>query len=177
MGHDLMIHKALEENDEVIVCVCGYHDDRGIDFIPFEDRISLVKDTFENPENYTYQEKIKVISVDDHAIGLSGKFDIPSWKIWSKELFKNAGLDPNDTDIHFSWYAGEKDYISKLKQIYPRHYFIQLNRATHPISGTHIRENPEKYRDYIYRTFQRYLIGKKILSPPKNMIAIKITKS
>ena len=47
-GHESLITRALEENDKIILAVCGYQTDRGRDFIDFETRIRLVTDMFKD---------------------------------------------------------------------------------------------------------------------------------
>lgn len=145
-GHLSLIDKALKENDKVIIGVCGFDNDRGKDFIPFKDRIKLVKSIF----------KESIISVvDDHKIGLTGKFDLESWKIWSKEFFDNANVNPLENEI--TWYLGEQSYIEKLSSLYKDHKFKFVERTIIPVSGTMIRENPEKFVDKIHPVFEQYL--------------------
>ena len=148
-GHLSLINKAIQENDKVIIGVCGFDDDRGKDFIPFKTRIELMKTKYKNNPN------IIVVSVDDKKIGLTGKFDIPSWRAWCNELFTNANVDSNEHTYY--WYTGEQSYVDKLKEIYSNHNFCLVNRNKINISGTKIRENPTKYKEYIDKDFYRYL--------------------
>ena len=152
-GHLSLIDKALE-NDKVIIGVCGYDLDRGKDFIPFKDRIELIKEIFKDLT-------IDVVSVDDHKIGLTGKFDLESWKIWCNELFKNADLNPLENEI--TWYLGEQSYLKMLKKIYPKHTFKLVERTVIPVSGTMIRENPKENIKEIHPVFIKYLKEKKII--------------
>ena len=148
-GHLSLINKAIQENDKVIIGVCGFDDDRGKDFISFKTRIELIKTKYKDNPNIT------VVSVDDKNIGLTGKFDISSWKIWSNELFHNANIQSNTE--HITWYTGEQSYVDKLQEIYPKHNFCLVNRNKINISGTKIRENPTKYKEYIDKDFYTYL--------------------
>lgn len=152
-GHLSLIDKALE-NDKVIIGVCGYDLDRGKDFIPFKDRIELIKEIFKD-------NKFKVSVVDDHKIGLTGKFDLESWKVWCNELFKNADLDPLENEI--TWYLGEQSYLEMLKKIYPKHTFKFVERTIIPVSGTMIRENPKENIKEIHPVFIKYLKEKNII--------------
>ncbi|MBP3824563.1 MAG: adenylyltransferase/cytidyltransferase family protein, partial [Butyrivibrio sp.] len=34
-GHESLVKRALDENDRMIIAVCGYQEDRGKDFLPF----------------------------------------------------------------------------------------------------------------------------------------------
>ena len=142
-----LINKALGECDLVIIGVCGYDDDRGKYYIPFRDRISLMKDKFKSNKN------VIIAPVDDKKIGLTGKFDRESWEIWSKELFEQSHINP---DNHIRWYMGEQSYADKLSEIFPKHEFYVVNRS--PISGTKIRQG--EYDDKIDIDFKNYLRGK-----------------
>jgi len=150
-GHLSLVDKALK-NDKVIIGVCGYDLDRGKDFIPFKDRVELIKEIFND---------LTVVSVDDHKIGLTGKFDLESWKVWCNELFKNADLDPLENEI--AWYLGEQSYLEMLKTIYPKHTFELVERAVIPVSGTMIRENPKENIKEIHPVFIEYLKEKNII--------------
>ena len=150
-GHLSLIDKALG-NDKVIIGVCGYDLDRGKDFIPFKDRIELIKEIFKD---------LTVVSVDDHKIGLTGKFDLESWKVWCNELFKNADLNPLENEI--TWYLGEQSYLKMLKKIYPKHTFKLVERTVIPVSGTMIRENPKENIKEIHPVFIKYLKEKNII--------------
>ena len=150
-GHLSLIDKALK-NDKVIIGVCGYDLDRGKDFIPFKDRIELIKEIFKD---------LTVVSVDDHKIGLTGKFDLESWKVWCNELFKNADLNPLENEI--TWYLGEQSYLEMLKTIYPKHTFELVERTVIPVSGTMIRENPNENIKEIHPVFIEYLKEKNII--------------
>ena len=153
-GHISVLEKALLENDHVILGICGFDDDRGKDFIPFKDRIELIKEIFKDLTT-------GVVSVDDHKIGLTGKFDLESWKVWCNELFKNADLDPLENEI--TWYLGEQSYLNMLKKIYPKHTFELVERTVIPVSGTMIRENPKENIEEIHPVFIEYLKEKNII--------------
>ena len=57
-GHLSLIDKALK-NDKVIIGVCGYDLDRGKDFIPFKDRIELIKEIFKDLVYQTIKNRPK----------------------------------------------------------------------------------------------------------------------
>ena len=151
-GHMTLINRALDECDKVIIGVCGYADDRGKDFIPFKDRVKLMKKKFKN------NPKVIISVVDDKKIGLTGKFDLDAWKIWSTEFFNQAHIDPNCGEV-FVWYMGERDYANKLKQIFTkRHSFVVVKRNN--ISGTKIRNKIYKYGQFVDDLFIDYLSKK-----------------
>lgn len=152
-GHMFLIKRALDECDQVIIGVCGHADDRGKDFIPFKDRLKLMKKKFKD------DPRVIVVPVDDKKIGLTGKFDIPSWKLWSDELFSQANIDPNGGMI-FAWYMGEQSYADKLKKIFPKHHsFIVVERQL-KLSGTKIRKQLYKYGQFVDDLFIKYLSKK-----------------
>lgn len=152
-GHNDLIQQALQENNNLLLCVTGYDLDRGHDFIPFLRRVRLMREIFEN------DPRIITSEVDDKKIGLTGTFSETAWKTWCEEMFANASqkLDPNAPNIIYTWYTGEQRYIDKIKANYPAHQFKLIDRNINPISGTKVRENPSKYINEIHPTFVKYL--------------------
>lgn len=150
-GHLYMIDKALEENDRIVLGVCGFDDDRGKDFIPFKVRQELLT------SKYRYNDKVTLSIVDDKKIGLEGKFDENAWRIWGKEFFTNANVDPDDANIEFTWYTGEQRYIDEIQKVYPKHTFVLLDRGINTISGTAIRNDLKHNLTQIDPVFLRYI--------------------
>lgn len=153
-GHKVLIHRALTECDEVLIVVCGYDDDRGKDFIPYKDRIKLMKQIY----NHKDYPNVTVTSVDDKKIGLTGKFDLESWKLWCEEMWIQSGWQPNGDE--YTWYLGEQSYVDHISKLYPKHHFYLADRTCIPISGTIIRENPRIYDNMIDPIFYLYLSSK-----------------
>lgn len=158
-GHKSMIQRSRAENNMTIVAVCGKDLDRGKDFIPFKHRITLVKWKY----GYGNYDDVRVVVVDDDKIGMDGTFTLDNWIIWAKELFNNAGLDPNNEKNECTWYTGDSSYKYKLETVFPNHKFTLLDRSIIDISGTAVRENPEKYRYMIDPLFVIYLEQKGLL--------------
>lgn len=156
-GHMELIKRALTENDQVIIAVCGKDTDRGKDFIPFRDRINLIKRIY-------FFSIFHIVAIDDEKIGMDGTFTRANWVIWSNELFTQAGFEPSSSYIEYTWYTGEPSYREKLGSIYPNHKIVIIDRAENTISGTKIRENPTKYKDSIHPRFVEYLKQKGIIS-------------
>ena len=98
----------------------------------------------------------------EKKLGLDGTFTFENWRIWCNELFQNANIDP-DSNNEFIWYSGEKSYLSKISTFYPNHKFELLNRADIAVSGTSIRNDPEKNKEFIHPIFREYLYRKNIL--------------
>ncbi|MBO4458889.1 MAG: adenylyltransferase/cytidyltransferase family protein [Butyrivibrio sp.] len=149
-GHESLIKRALEENDKLILAVCGYQTDRGRDFIDFETRFRLVKEMFANDK-----DRVIVVKIDDKKLGLDGTFTHENWVLWGDELFGNANISPDSA--HFNWYTGEAPYVDKLGEIYPDHTFNLVDRQIIKTSGTEIRSNPKAHADEINRIFLNYL--------------------
>lgn len=148
MGHVKLLTQATRENEYVILGVCGYDNDRGKDFLSFEERQKLIK------SHYKRYPKIITSIVDDKKIGLTGKFDKESWEIWSKELFQNAEIDPY-SDNEFTWYTGDQSYIDRLSEIFPNHKFTLIERDG--MSGTSIRADAKNNKDNMVYFFRDYL--------------------
>jgi NadR type nicotinamide-nucleotide adenylyltransferase len=147
-GHEYLIDCALKENDALIIGVCGKDTDRGQDFIPFRDRIKLMKKIYNQPN-------ITISVVDDAKLQLDGNFTYDNWCKWSNELFTNANYNPNENQ--YTWYMGEPSYYEKLKLIFPNHKIKVFDRNVNPLSGTKIRENLTEYTNSINKTFLDYL--------------------
>lgn len=154
-GHQRMIDVALNENDKLLLGVCGKDTDRGQAYIPFKDRQKLIREKFGDDPDIT------ISVVDDDKIGLTGKFDVEAWKTWADEFFINAKANPYDPNIQYTWYTADARYIQVLQQIFPLHRFVQLER--NEISGTKIRGETNRYRYMIDPLFAEYLKEKEIL--------------
>ena len=150
-GHEYLIDCALKENDALIIGGCGKDTDRGQDFIPFRDRIKLMKKIYNQPN-------ITISVVDDAKLQLDGTFTYDNWCKWSNELFTNANYNPNENQ--YTWYMGEPSYYEKLKLIFPNHKIKVFDRNVNPLSGTKIRENLTEYTNFINKTFLDYLKNK-----------------
>ncbi len=150
-GHMKLINRAFTENDLTIIAVCGKAMDRGKDFIPFRDRVELIT------QLYSLNYRFKVVVLDDEKLGMDGSFSRDNWIKWSAELFRQANVNPEVTDVEFTWYTGEPSYQEKLSSIYPNHNFVVVDRSEDTISGTQIRENPKKYYYHIAPSFLEYL--------------------
>ena len=153
-GHKHLIEESIKDNDKTIICVCGYENDRGEDFIPFPDRYDLMCRKYENEDVY-------VICVDDHKIGLTGLFDTQSWGIWGDEFFSQFydkyGLPIDFDKAEVTWYTGELDYVDKLSSIYTEDNFKYFGRNNINISGTQIRNNYSSCKHYVDDDFKEYL--------------------
>lgn len=165
-GHMQLIEKSIQENDKTIIAVCGKVNDRGKDFIPFDMREALV---YEKYEHECINGKVNIVKIDDEKIGMDGTFSRHNWELWCNELFSQANeqyrscglpeIDPESTTDEITWYTGEQSYKEKLSDIYPHHTVVLADRSEIDISGTKIRENPEKYVEYIAEHFLKYMVS------------------
>ena len=153
-GHLSLIDKALNENDKIVIGVCGYDGDRGKDFISFQTRYDLMVNKYKNNPN------IIIVKIDDKKLSLDGTFTLHNWDIWTKELFKQSKLNPNDPTIIYNWYMGEQGYVEKISTLFPQHKFNLVDRNVIFISGTKIRQDFIKYKGYIDNDFWNYLNNK-----------------
>lgn len=151
-GHMAMISRSRCHNDITIIGVCGYDDDRGHDFIPFETRYNLIKKIYQNASD------VVVVKIDDKKLNLDGTFTLENWRLWCDELFTNAKINPDNMSNTYTWYSGEAAYFEKLRLLYPLHEFYLLNRGDIGISGTMIRKNVNYYKSVIHPVFREYLI-------------------
>lgn len=149
VGHKAMIERAIKENDKVIIGVCGYDKDRGKNFVPFRDRLKLIKKI--------YKDQI-VVAIDDTKLGLDGTFTLHNWELWATELFTQADKYlPKTEDYQYTWYTGEVEYAYDLNRLYPTHEFTVIDRNRLPISGTIIREHWREYTEFIDPVYLKYL--------------------
>ena len=65
-------------------------------------------------EKYKEDKRVRFAIVDDKKIGLTGTFSEEAWKIWGKELFETAEINPDDRKKNFTWYTGEESYSQLL---------------------------------------------------------------
>ena len=154
-GHLKLIDRALKENDHLLLGICGYDEDRGKGFLSFKERQMLIRDKFkDNP-------RVTLSVVDDKKIGLTGKFDKKAWEDWSTEFFTNAGVDPYDEDIEFTWYTGDPSYMTVLEDVFPAHSFVLIARDG--MSGTKIRINLEENESDVDPLFLEYIYLKEFI--------------
>lgn len=147
-GHMKLIDRSFKENDHTIIAVCGKDSDRGKDYIPFRDRIRLIKSIYKDAT---------VVILDDDELRMDGTFTLANWTRWAKAIFDQSGFDPNDKAITYTWYTGEESYKEKLSMVYPDHRISLADRNEDGLSGTKIRNDTRNYKDSIHPEFLKYL--------------------
>lgn len=110
----VLMNKAVNECNTVIIAVCGYDKDKGKTFIPFQERYELVKN------KYMYNPKVKVIALDERHMRSAKRRTIKGWEKWGTALFEAAQIDQTQ---ECRWYCYNADYIKRIAQVYPNHTF------------------------------------------------------
>ena len=139
IGHINEIENSSKMCDELFVVVADNTkhamrlcEDAGIPFIPADLRVSWLRKHFKN------NKKIKVIYMCED--------DLPKFpegmKQWS-ERFKAL------TEYRVNMKFADETYRELNEKYFPECEFVCFDRTKIPISATKIRENPQKYLDYI----------------------------
>ncbi|MFM0620739.1 adenylyltransferase/cytidyltransferase family protein [Streptococcus suis] len=137
-GHLDLIERAKLACGQVCVVVSGYDKDRG-------DRIGLdLAKRFQfAQEQFKKDDLVRVYALDET--------DLPAypdgWDLWLERLLALLDLSENQVPV---FYVSEEEYAQELHR---RGYQAHFSARKFGISATLIRENPEKYRDYIAPAF------------------------
>lgn len=59
-------------------------------------------------EKYKENKRVRFAIVNDKKIGLTGTFSEEAWKIWGKELFETAEINPDDRKKNFIGIQGKR---------------------------------------------------------------------
>lgn len=140
-GHEALVEFALQHCEKVILCVCWRKDEP----IDPDMRFWWVVDHYKN------DERIFVASVDNEEYGLpSTPIPTPKTsKIWADYL--------KDRFSDFDCIISSEEYGHFMAaSAGVEHILFDLDRTQVPISATMIRENPEKYADYISDEAKNY---------------------
>lgn len=152
-GHMDLIHTAKTEQDGVIVIVSGYVGDRGdLIGLPVEKRFRYARELFNN------DSLVKVVMLDETNIARYPD----GWADWISKvdgLIKDSAVNGLD-GTEFVFYVGEPEYGQEILKRRPAYKVSVADRNVLPISATLIRENPNKYWNYIARTFRRHFTKK-----------------
>ncbi len=156
-GHLNMIFECAKKCDKLLVIVADSKNNSmklckkaNIPYIPVKLRIKWLKTHLKKHKN------IKVIYMNEDRYG---NFPLPM-NVWSK-AFKN--ITKHKVNIKFA----DETYRELNELHFPECEFVCFNRQIINISATMIRENPEKYFDYIIPEAQPYF--KKILNKNKRV--------
>ena len=147
-GHQQQIYKCAALNDQVLLVVSGYTDDRG-------DKIGL-------PLSQRYQYLQEAFSDEaDINVAMLDETDLPpmpqGWDAWFTRLF---GLLKKYQSQEITFYVGEPEYVTELGARFPqdtRTYKVEMaDRQDIKISATEIRENPLLHWNEINLVFRRH---------------------
>ncbi|HFI0595935.1 TPA: adenylyltransferase/cytidyltransferase family protein [Streptococcus suis] len=137
-GHLDLIGRAKLACGQVCVLVSGYDKDRG-DLIGLDllTRFRAIQSQFEG------DSLVRVRALDET--------DLPAypdgWDLWLERLLGLLDLAEHQAPV---FYVSEEEYAQELQN---RGYQAHFSPRKFGISATFIRENPEKYRDYIAPAF------------------------
>ncbi|MGU7877792.1 adenylyltransferase/cytidyltransferase family protein [Streptococcus suis] len=137
-GHLDLIERAKLACGQVCVMVSGYDKDRG-------DRIGLdLNKRFQFAQEQFKEDDLVRVCVLDET-------DLPAypdgWDPWLECLLTLLDLSEHQVPV---FYVSEEEYAQELHR---RGYQAHFSPRKFGISATLIRENPEKYRDYIAPAF------------------------
>lgn len=152
-GHLDVIMRAKKENNMAFVVVCGYDNEpRGSStHLPLLKRFRII-------HNYLEDETLKVITVNDTALGIDESMSKYNWQIWTSCVRKQIChiLSKNIDDINCTWYVAEDRYKDDLSSLGTKDNIILMDRNENPISGTLCRNFPLKYWNKITPPFRAY---------------------
>ncbi|MDG6143341.1 adenylyltransferase/cytidyltransferase family protein [Lactococcus formosensis] len=147
-GHQQQIYKCAALNDQVLLVVSGYTDDRGDKIgLPLSQRYQYLQ------EDFADEADINVAMLDET--------DLPpmpqGWDVWFTRLF---GLLKKYQSQEITFYVGEPEYVTELGARFPqdtRTYKVEMaDRQDIKISATEIRENPLLHWNEINPVFRRH---------------------
>lgn len=158
-GHIDLITKAKRENERVIVIVSGYNDDRGDKIgLPVQKRFRYVREAF------SQDKLVTVVKLDETNIPRYPN----GWTQWLNKVKEVANLEQiedgkyikesKNEDIIF--YVAEKEYE---KELFQRGFNVSYNERNFGISASKIRNNPQKYWNYISMPFRRHFTTKVLI--------------
>ena len=156
MGHMDVVHIAKNEMDKVIVICCGHEGDRGYPLFPLDKRFECVSKEFAD------DEQVFVTILHDTDPEIKKHWDQQQiWNYWVERmllhLFQSELIVAKDEITFFTSEADYAELLENTPQSAGNFIKVHLCQRNRPISGTMIRENPEKYRDEIVGSYREYL--------------------
>lgn len=147
-GHQYVIETALKEVDKLIIFL--YDCPECID-VPIEKREEWIKSIYP-------KENIRIIKIFDGPKILGKTEEIMRLHVnCIIDNLKKNGIEKIDVFYSSEFYG---EYVSKVLKCENR--IVDFNREKYKISASMIKENVEKYKDYlddvVYDDLKRYLI-------------------
>lgn len=151
-GHLDTIMRAKKENDNCVVFVCGYDNDRGEDILPLIKRYRIIS-------NFLTDGITKVSKINDDDLGLDQSMSDYNWRTWLTELYRQLAEMGYSNSDEFNFYVAEAAYCTPISKYIPNGFNVTchlLDRSINPVSGTLCRKYPLKYWHYITAPFRAY---------------------
>jgi len=142
-GHRHLIKTAADNCRHLTVMVCN----QAGQWIPTEERVRWIQESFPRTSSRGFpDENISVRYFDQEGLGLP---DTGSER-WAEETIRFLGFAP---DIVFTSEDYGKPWADAMGA---EHRLVDQQRTAVPISGTMIREDPERYLQYLEAPAQEF---------------------
>ncbi len=144
-GHVHLLETARKNSDYLTIVVCSLSSE------PIDGKIRLnwVKQAFPN---------CNVVHLDDDSIPQEPKDHPDFWNIWKTNLRR---FHPEPLDYVFT----SEEYGYRLaEEMECKHWLVDLERKTVPISGTKTRTSPMKYWDFLPEYVKGYFVKKVLIT-------------
>lgn len=140
-GHEYLISTARDAGDELLVIVCWKDNEDP----PRDNRVAWVKELFPSARVETIHDT----------------YDPDDSELWAKLIKEiDSGVDTVFTS---------EDYGEPLaKYMGVKHVCVDKKRVTVPVSGTLIRNNPEKYWKYLSEPVRHFYANRYVLVGPES---------
>ncbi|MBM7642890.1 AAA family ATPase [Streptococcus loxodontisalivarius] len=152
IGHVDLITKAKRQTDQVLVVVSGSNDDRDRGAragLSLNRRFRYVREVF-------YDDDLVLVDKLDEE-GMPSYPD--GWQPWMEALQNLIAKNIEEYD-QLTFFVGEKEYVSRIKDFLPHAQVELVQRSTINISATEIRENPLYNWRFITKPFRRHFTRK-----------------
>lgn len=165
-GHLYLINTAIENCETLHLIVCS----NNTQTIPGDVRVNAIKEIYKNNPN------VIIHSMDDghlpqHDYECESLEDF--YSKWVPEVYNIV----NKLDVVFTSESYGDDFA---KYLGIKHYLVDIDRKTFPISGTLIRSNPLKYWDFIAEAIRPYFVKRVAIMGPestgKSILSINLAK-
>jgi len=144
-GHIHLLQTARENSDQLTIVVCSLSNEP----IDGKIRFEWIKKVFPD---------CNVVHLDDDTIPQEPKDHPDFWNIWKKAL---KGFHPDPLDYVFT----SEEYGNRLAQeLECKHWLVDIDRKTFPVSGTKIRTQPMKYWDFIPEHVRDYFVKRVLIT-------------
>ena len=144
-GHIHLLETARKNTDHLTIVVCSLSSEP----IDGETRFRWVKEAFPT---------CRVVHLKDDSMPQEPKDHPDFWNIWRKALKE---FSPEPLDLVFS---SEQYGFRLAEELGAKHFLVDLDRTTFPVSGTKVRSNPIEYWDYIPEHVRSYFVKRVLVT-------------